>query len=93
MFLCEAKWGKDTVKNKSITLDIQCKCLYLFLNLLCIIFTFTVPLSNQIKRFSKKSKSSHYYNQEKSDLEEGELAHTEFGLFTSEEEHLFHLQR
>lgn len=26
LFLCEARWRNDTVMNKSITLDVQCKC-------------------------------------------------------------------
>lgn len=57
LIICEAKWGIDTVINKSITLDVQCKFCVCFVGLLfcfvfvflCIIFTFKAFLKLTVR--------------------------------------------
>lgn len=49
LIICEAKWGIDTVINKSITLDVQCKFFW-FVVLFC--FCFFCVLSLLLKLFS-----------------------------------------
>lgn len=43
LIICEAKWGIDTVINKSITLDVQCKfCVCLLVCCFVFVFVFFV---------------------------------------------------